>query len=1411
MVSEESCSTEGEIYVDKGIINNNYWDSSEIKNMSLEDKLSQTFDDINLQLDNNNQDSDKINFVVNLLNDVISAAVAKAEGETVMTREKKINSDEKEVREINRTTSIVIQDWDNEAPVECKNTFVTLSGLQRSASERLIRGPRYSDKTTNVHLTTKNNAETNVPKNTKEKKKKKLSFNSLFHINKHKNKDHKIDEEAEKYDSFSQQLPVFKGGSLGKSKKYASALELSSQISSPKVEKTSFFKKLVTIGDDSSNFLRRSLSFRDVRRKDKVPTREKLSEKKKQEWRQSLQSLVESDTSVSYKDLSFINYDALDEFNYQETVHLRPGVRDNSYIGRSQSMREKGSPHLKRPPYTRHSSVTPDYRSSLGSIQDFKDTSAVSLPALYHLTQDNGEPPLDRSSPYIENRRGRPLSIASDDGRNDHNSFRSNSSGGSVGTYTKLRRHNATRQKFRHPATFIENRPRSSDVDDKVRSRSLNHLDSLEMRQAVVSTNESTLKDSKSEPDCTKPLLPPPAVPGPAIETEPPVRSVTQHDGHAAARKHMLSRSQKSSSECFSVNFEVGDESTWDNELFFPAQRGITLHDSLAKLCELRNIDLTACDARLQDKESHTESFILFTQDTANLVGRHVRITAKDASNKKYYGSFHSNHSRKQSGNYRPRTSSFFSSSTEDQTVISSTLSLHESDQSKKQIKQRLTAFFGNSKDTKYEALIEQLDRYTRQGIPQNVDYPQGQCESIDALYKLEDDWRDIITEYSELNDRQQQQQTALWELIKTEVAYIKTLKVVTDLFLGCLRDLQSKNLFKEIDTEKLFSNITEILGANVIFWRNTLFPLVRDMRKYKRPACLENMLEGFSKLHDMFQPYFKYCAEQSRCQHYCRENLESEVFTAYLTWCESQKDCNRLRLMDILVQPMQRLTKYGLLLKAILKNTDEDVEKESLQSMIKMVDDFVNSVNSSLKHRQDKERLKGIIARIESYDIVDSKDDDIERILKREKSFTQLDLTRPMLSCPPERKRHLLLEGDLKLKDSGASKIEVHCFLLTDMLLICKPSTKKGGATMRVIRQPYLVDRLVIQELNRETPSLAVIYRNEFDMAVAAFILQNNDAKKLKGWKEGIAKAQYLYNQAKQMTYVADESLDADYNLEYNLEGDFHSLQLAPRSPMATSSRASRVSSLAHSHSGSVEMNDQSSVGSTKEQSRGVSIENENRTGSISSDEGVQPLPADAKSPGSQKNSLKNRLFHKTPNTLSVQPVGSLGQSLPNLTLGSPNIGSGLSLNLHQNTLSVPSNKNGNHLLSPTHRGISYPPPSPTRGNLRRSLAISQSKNPPLIKTRQVNSASSVSSSQVPTSFDFDVPVIAGASKSEENCESFSRGQHRQAVKRTHRYHTAGLVDDIKKNDSRDASIHKRLSWNCTTQDQREPNEDQT
>lgn len=85
----------------------------------------------------------------------------------------------------------------------------------------------------------------------------------------------------------------------------------------------------------------------------------------------------------------------------------------------------------------------------------------------------------------------------------------------------------------------------------------------------------------------------------------------------------------------------------------------------------------------------------------------------------------------------------------------------------------------------------------------------------------------------------------------------------------------------------------------------------------------------------------------------------------------------------------------------------------------------------------------------------------------------------------------------------------------------------------------------------------------------------------------------------------------------------------LAPRSPRGGgSSRGSRVSSLAHSHSGSVELDPAVSPGSSISQSRGVSVDHE-----LSSD----------------SEAVLGMGGASAPNTLAVAPV-TLGQSLPNL-----------------------------------------------------------------------------------------------------------------------------------------------------------------
>jgi pleckstrin domain-containing family G protein 5 len=69
------------------------------------------------------------------------------------------------------------------------------------------------------------------------------------------------------------------------------------------------------------------------------------------------------------------------------------------------------------------------------------------------------------------------------------------------------------------------------------------------------------------------------------------------------------------------------------------------------------------------------------------------------------------------------------------------------------------------------------------------------------------------------------------------------------------------------------------------------------------------------------------------------------------LQWCETQKDCNRLRLLDILVKPMQRITKYSLLLKAVHKNTEHEDQRLELTIMVSRMDHIRSSNFSELSN----------------------------------------------------------------------------------------------------------------------------------------------------------------------------------------------------------------------------------------------------------------------------------------------------------------------------------------------------------------------------------------------------------------------------------------------------------------------------
>ncbi|XP_017841758.1 pleckstrin homology domain-containing family G member 5 isoform X3 [Drosophila busckii] len=721
-----------------------------------------------------------------------------------------------------------------------------------------------------------------------------------------------------------------------------------------------------------------------------------------------------------------------------------------------------------------------------------------------------------------------------------------------------------------------------------------------------------------------------------------------------------------SSQECFSVSFRL-EASQHHDEEFIPVTKGTTLINALHPALRKRNLSFSQIlitdnnpSSSYLDAGPASLSRLDEQTDVESLAGHHLIITERDGSRKTLQ--------KAASFGSRQRPPRLLSSASTEETSEAS---------GHKHIKQRWSSIFG-VKNPQQSQLYELLSNYTKNGVPQrsagfNFEHPS-LSDSLAYLHNVSKSWRDFI-ECKSMSENEIKIQTAIWELVTTEIYYIHALQTVTDLFLACLEAVQEEGLLTEVDQHKLFSNVRSVCEANIKFWTLWLYPMVANSIVTHEPLRCGFFLDGFIAFASIFAPYKVYCAEQSTCQFYCKElNQNNALFTAYLAWCESQKMCNRLRLADIVVRPMQRLTKYSLLLAAIKKHMSDVEEIEAIDVMIHSVENFVFSVNNHLTMRQESERLKGVMARIESYDVLDSNNEVLDKLIKQHSQM--FDLCAPMPGCPAYHVRHLFMEGDHKFKDTFG-KSDVHCFLLTDILLVCKAMAKKGQGALKVIRQPFLTDHLIVHLSNNNT--LNCVYLNEFQVATTAFTLQCSEAK---NWYDALWRAKTIYQRLKRG--ISGNAGDSFRFGATSATGD----SLGVRKSPINSSICSHVSSANNSHSGSVEWND----------SRNISVEFE-KTNSLSSDEGATSLMGNhAKSKqqlfsGLAKSKVNAAGSTSTSNTLTVQPVNHLGQSLPNLS--------------SQNPQTVP---------------------------LRRGMAFSTStKNPPLLKTRHITSQNSINWHQIP------------------------------------------------------------------------------
>lgn len=133
----------------------------------------------------------------------------------------------------------------------------------------------------------------------------------------------------------------------------------------------------------------------------------------------------------------------------------------------------------------------------------------------------------------------------------------------------------------------------------------------------------------------------------------------------------------------------------------------------------------------------------------------------------------------------RSRPVKLFQSASTEESIEATSSDIRTIPTTSKQPKQRWSVLFG-LKNPQQNQLCEILNNYTKNGVPQlksssfsfdHADLPP----ALEYLENIHSSWKEFVC-YSNMADNEIKIQSAIWELVTTEVDYIHALQTVTDV-----------------------------------------------------------------------------------------------------------------------------------------------------------------------------------------------------------------------------------------------------------------------------------------------------------------------------------------------------------------------------------------------------------------------------------------------------------------------------------------------------------------------------------------------------------------------------------------------------------------------------------------------------
>ncbi|XP_033489951.1 pleckstrin homology domain-containing family G member 7 [Epinephelus lanceolatus] len=396
--------------------------------------------------------------------------------------------------------------------------------------------------------------------------------------------------------------------------------------------------------------------------------------------------------------------------------------------------------------------------------------------------------------------------------------------------------------------------------------------------------------------------------------------------------------------------------------------------------------------------------------------------------------------------------------------------------------------------------------------------------------YSLAEFLRDQSSQVSADSDPQGfKRHEAIWELFTSECVYfLDQLMVLKEVFLATLTNLQMRSCLTDVDSWRLFANLNELCLVSFGFLNN-LLRVIKDTLEITEggvPTLLELLSKAFQE--SICHCLQKYCLNYSAALLYLDSLKPREDFGSYVKWCERNKQCRRLHMRDLLVAPLQRLTRYPLLLRNIAKRCPAEEETRGLQIIVEQVDTSICDLEGKVKWLDNYQKVKQLRDALVWLPVWE----------RDKRTFVPESLKHLLKAVTLENlitHRSLLHEGKMVLTEN-TKLIDVYLFLFDEFLLITKIKRNKKrsigpeqnplrmpqnleldqllkeGCTFTVLDQPVSLDRLQlknIDQLNASTSGLPhsfiIMHQNRYQQCIGAFILQAASESAKRVWMSKI------------------------------------------------------------------------------------------------------------------------------------------------------------------------------------------------------------------------------------------------------------------------------------------------------------------